>query len=80
LIKGIEMLNKQRGQLGEIEESLNEKKRKFKYEIMLSDERNQLEMIERKVDNNQPLSMDSMKIAGIDVHVAPSSISARGQV
>ena len=63
----IEMLNKQRGQLGEIEESLNEKKRKFKYEIMLSDERSQLEMIEKKVDNNQPLSMDAMKIAGIEV-------------
>ena len=61
------MLNKQRGPLGEIEESLNEKKRKFKYEIMLSDERSQLEMIEKKVDNNQPLSMDAMKIAGIDV-------------
>lgn len=74
------MLNKQRGQLGEIEESLNEKKRKFKYEIMLSDERNQLEMIEKKVDSNQPLSMDAMKIAGIEVPAAPSSISARGQV
>ena len=46
---------------------MNEKKRKFKYEIMLSDERSQLEMIEKKLDNNQPLSMDAMKIAGIDV-------------
>ena len=71
------MLNKQRGALGEIEESLNEKKRKFKYEIMLADERNQLEMIERKVDNNQPLSDDAMKIAGIDVP-PPSSLSGRG--
>ncbi len=73
------MLNKQRGILGEIEEGLNEKKRKYKYEIMLSDERNQLEMIEKKVDNNQPLSVDAMKIAGIDVP-APSSLSGRGSV
>ena len=34
----LDMLNEQRGILNEIEESLKEKKRKFKYEIMLSDE------------------------------------------
>ena len=42
----LEMLNKQRGIMNEIEESLNEKKRKYKYEIMLSDELNQLKKIE----------------------------------
>lgn len=47
----IDMLNEQRGILNEIEESLKEKKRKFKYEIMLSDEIKQLDYIENKVDN-----------------------------
>ncbi len=46
-----DMLNEQRGILNEIEESLKEKKRKFKYEIMLSDEIKQLDYIENKVDN-----------------------------
>ena len=72
------MLNKQRGVLNEIEESLKEKKRKFKYEIMLSDERNQLEMIERKVDNNQPLNLDAMKIAGIDIPGTSSTSGGKG--
>ena len=47
----VDMLNEQRGILNEIEESLKEKKRKFKYEIMLSDEIKQLDYIENKVDN-----------------------------
>ena len=47
----LDMLNEQRGILNEIEESLKEKKRKFKYEIMLSDEIKQLDYIENKVDN-----------------------------
>ena len=47
----LDMLNAQRGVLNEIEESLKEKKRKFKYEIMLSDEIKQLDYIENKVDN-----------------------------
>jgi hypothetical protein len=49
--KSLDMLNEQRGILNEIEESLKEKKRKFKYEIMLSDEIKQLDYIENKVDN-----------------------------
>ena len=34
--------------MNEIEESLNEKKRKYKYEIMLSDELNELKKIEQQ--------------------------------
>lgn len=37
--KFIEVLNKQRTIVNELEENLNEKKRKFKYEIKLLDER-----------------------------------------
>ena len=69
----IDQLNAQRGILNEIEESLKEKKRKFKYEIMLSDEIKQLDYIENKVDNQQPLSIDTMKRAGIDVLGIPST-------
>ena len=47
----IEKLNQQRSILNELEENLNEKKRKFKYEIMLSDELNNLKKIEQNVDN-----------------------------
>ena len=63
----IDILNQQRGLLNEIEESLKEKKRKFKYEIMLSDEIKHLDQLENRVDNHQPLSLDTMKRAGIDV-------------
>ncbi len=62
--------------MNEIEESLKEKKRKFKYEIMLSDEIKQLDYIENKVDNHQPLTLDTMKRAGIDVPGPTTGIKA----
>ncbi len=63
--------------MNEIEENINEKKRKFKYEIMLSDERNQLEKIEQRVENKQPLSIEAMKIAGIEVPETSSGITKK---
>ena len=38
-------MNRQRTIVNELEENLNEKKKKFKYEIMLVDERKKLEVI-----------------------------------
>ena len=35
-------------------------------------------MIERKVDNNQPLSLDAMKIAGIDLPGASTTSGVKG--
>ena len=46
MMRYLEKLNQQRSILNELEENLNEKKRKFKYEIMLNDEQTQLKKIE----------------------------------
>lgn len=60
--------------MNEIEESLNEKKRKFKYEIMLSDELNQLKKIEQNAmntlagnPNSSIVKTDIIKAAGASI-------------
>lgn len=60
------MLNKQRGILNELEESLNEKKKTFKHEIMLSDEMNHLKMIERNVEDPSGITLEVIEKVGID--------------
>ena len=69
-------MNQQRSILNELEENLNEKKRKFKYEIMLSDELNNLKKIEQNVDNPAKINQEAMKKAGIEV---PSAAVAKPQ-
>ena len=57
-------LNKQRTIVNEIEENLNEKKKKFKYDIMLLDERKIIDDLEEKID---PENVDDYDEIGVKI-------------
>ncbi len=62
--------------MNELEEHLNEKKRKFKYEIMLSDELNNLKRIEQNVETNPTkINKTAMKNAGITIPSGGASVT-----